>query len=84
MRRVHERVRQAGEICYFDASSSFDPLNTSVTLLYTSCAAGALPLGLFLTSDESEVTIEFAINKLKSILPQNAFFGREAYFFISI
>jgi hypothetical protein len=78
MKRVHERVRQAGEICYFDASSSFDPLNTSVTLLYTSCAAGALPLGLFLTSNESEVTIEFAINKLKSILPQNAFFGRGA------
>ncbi|CAB4431809.1 unnamed protein product [Rhizophagus irregularis] len=76
MKRVHEKIRQAGEICYFDASSSFDPLNTSITLLYTSCAAGALPLGLFLTSDESEVTIEFAINKLKSILPSNAFFGR--------
>ncbi|POG58479.1 hypothetical protein GLOIN_2v1488561 [Rhizophagus irregularis DAOM 181602=DAOM 197198] len=40
------------------------------------CVAGALPFDLFLTSDESEVTIEFAINKLKSILPSNAFFGR--------
>ncbi|CAG8751162.1 14117_t:CDS:2 [Rhizophagus irregularis] len=76
MKRVHEKIRQAGEICYFDASSSFDPLNTSITLLYTSCVAGALPFDLFLTSDESEVTIEFAINKLKSILPSNAFFGR--------
>ncbi|GBB85256.1 hypothetical protein RclHR1_11810004 [Rhizophagus clarus] len=38
--------------------------------------ARALPLGLFLTSGESKITIEFVINKLKSILPQNAFFGR--------
>ncbi|GES80853.1 hypothetical protein GLOIN_2v1883854 [Rhizophagus clarus] len=73
---LHQYNKELGEICYFDASSSFDSLNTSVTLLYTSCAAGALPLGLFLTSGESKITIEFVINKLKSILPQNAFFGR--------
>ncbi|CAB5394533.1 unnamed protein product [Rhizophagus irregularis] len=76
MKRVHKKIRQAGKICYFDASSNFDPLNTSIMLLYTSCVAGALPFDLFLISDESEVTIEFAINKLKSILPSNAFFGR--------
>ena len=61
MARVHEKVLQAGEICYVDASASFDPLNTSITLLYTSCAVGALPLGLFITSDESEVTLEKAV-----------------------
>ena len=47
MARVHEKVRQAGEICYMDASASFDPLNNSITLLYTSCAVGALPLGYY-------------------------------------
>ncbi|CAG8773372.1 37186_t:CDS:2 [Gigaspora margarita] len=51
---------QAQEICYMDASASFDPLNTSITLLYMSCAAGALPLGLFITSNELEITIEKA------------------------
>lgn len=76
MKRVHEKIHQAGELCYFDASASFDPLNTSISLLYTSCAAGALPLGLFLTSDEAEVTIENAINLLKTILPGNAFYNR--------
>src|SRR5438046_7164761 len=61
MRRVHEKIHQAGELCYFDASAAFDPLNTSISLLYTSCSVGALPLGLFLTSDETQVTIENAI-----------------------
>lgn len=59
-----------------DASASFEPLNTSITLFYTSCAVGALPLALFITSDELEITLEKAINLLKTILPQHAFFGR--------
>jgi hypothetical protein len=61
MCRVHEQIPQAGELCYVDASASFEPLNTSITLLYTSCAVGALPLGLLITSDESEVTLEKAV-----------------------
>src|SRR5688572_27943679 len=36
--RVHQKIRQAGELYYMDASSSFKPLNTSITLFYTSCA----------------------------------------------
>ena len=76
MCRVHEKVPQAAELCYMDASASFDPLNSSITLLYTSCAAGALPLGLFITSDELEITLEKSINLLKTILPSCAFFGR--------
>ena len=61
MARVHEKVVQASEICYMDASAAFDPLNTSITLLYTSCAVGALPLGVFFTSDELEITLEKAV-----------------------
>ncbi|CAB5326218.1 unnamed protein product [Rhizophagus irregularis] len=76
MSRVHEKISQSGEICYVDASASFEPLNTSITLLCTSCAVRALPLGLFITSDELEITLEKALNLLKSILPQHAFFGR--------
>ena len=44
-----------------------------LSLLYTSCFIGALPLDLFLASDEAEVTNENAINLLKAILPENAF-----------
>ncbi|CAB5359336.1 unnamed protein product [Rhizophagus irregularis] len=77
MCRVHERISQAGELCYIDASASFEPLNTSITLLYTSCAAGALPLGVLITSDESEVTLEKTLNLLKTILPSYSFYERE-------
>ena len=62
--RVHEKVPQACELCYMDASASFEPLNTSITLLYTSCAIGALPLRLFITSDELEITLEKAVINL--------------------
>ncbi|CAB5379773.1 unnamed protein product [Rhizophagus irregularis] len=34
-----------------------------------------LPLGLFITSDELEITLEKALNLLKSILPQHAYYG---------
>jgi hypothetical protein len=76
MYRVYEKVSQAGELCYIDASVSFDPINSLITLLYTSCAAGALPLRLFITSDELEITLEKSINLLKMILSSYAFFGR--------
>ena len=48
-----------------NALSSFDPLNSSITLFYTSCTVGALPLGLFIILDELEITLEKAINLLK-------------------
>ncbi|GBB99478.1 hypothetical protein RclHR1_35340001 [Rhizophagus clarus] len=76
MCRVHEKISQAGELCYMDASASFEQLNTSITLLYTSCTVGALPLGMFITSDELETTLKKAIGLLKTILPEYAFFRR--------
>ncbi|CAG8801482.1 32597_t:CDS:2 [Gigaspora margarita] len=75
MSRVHEKIQKSEEICYVDASASFESLNILITLMYTSCVAGALPLGLFVTSDELELTIEKALNLLKLILSEHAFFG---------
>jgi hypothetical protein len=49
----HEKILQSRELYYMDTSPSFEPLNTSITLLYTSCTVEALPLGPFITSDES-------------------------------
>ena len=76
MSRVYEKILQARELCYMDASASFKHLNMSITLLYTSYAVGALPLGLFITSDKLEVTLEKAINLLKIILFEYAFYRR--------
>ncbi len=36
--QVYEKIQQASELCYMDALSSFEPLNTLITLFYTSCA----------------------------------------------
>ncbi len=58
MCRIHEQILQAGELCYVDTSALFEPLNTSITLLYMSCAIGALPFRLLITLDESEVTLK--------------------------
>ncbi len=64
MAQVHEKIRQADEICYIDASATFDPLNTSITLLYMSCAISAFSLEVFFTSDELEITLEKAVINL--------------------
>ncbi len=61
MCRIYEKVSQAGELCYMDASALFEPLNMSITLLYTSCTAGALLLSLFITSDELKITLKKAV-----------------------
>ncbi len=61
MSRVHKKILQLGELCYMNASASFDPLNTSITLLYTSCSVRTLPLGVLITSDELEITLEKAV-----------------------
>ncbi|CAG8750290.1 44629_t:CDS:2 [Gigaspora margarita] len=75
MSHVHEKIRQLGELCYVDALVSFEPLNTSITLFYTSCIVGALPLGLIITSNKLEITLEKGFTLLKEPLPQHAFFN---------
>jgi len=57
-----------------NTSASFDPLNSSITLFYTSCAVEALLLGLFITSDEFEIILEKVMNLLKMILLPYTFF----------
>ncbi|PKY56476.1 hypothetical protein RhiirA4_476800 [Rhizophagus irregularis] len=52
--------KAAGKICYIDAFALFELLNTSIILLYTSYAADVLPLELFITSNELEITLEKA------------------------
>ncbi|CAG8832488.1 2855_t:CDS:2 [Gigaspora margarita] len=73
---IHINIRQAEEICYVDALSSFDSLNTSITLLFTSCVTSALPLRIILILVELEETLAFAFNLLKTILSHQVFYNR--------
>ena len=76
MSRAHEHVRQAGELLFCGSSSSMDRFNTSVFILSTHSVSSHIPLGVILTSDETEKTILCGLELLQSVLPKNAFFGK--------
>ena len=78
MARAHQMLRQAGELVYVDATSSLDRYNCPTFMFSTCTPAGGLPLGVVITSGEDEASITEAFSFLKSILPQNAFYGRGA------
>jgi hypothetical protein len=73
MLKVHQYVQQAGEICYIDASSSFESNNIPFTFIYTSNVAGALPLGIIATSDQTERTLSLAFKFYQEILLKHLF-----------
>lgn len=76
MARAHEYICQAGELIFCDSSSSMDRFNTSVFILSTHSVSSGIPLGVILTSDESEETLLNGLQLLQSILPKNSFFGK--------
>ncbi len=51
--------------------------NLRVFLIVTHSACGALPLAIFVTSDEKEQTLKDALKLLKSCLPDYAFYGAQ-------
>ena len=73
--RVHQEVRQAGEIVFCDASSSLDRFNTSLFVLSTTTACSGIPLAVFMVSDETEDTVCQALELVKQVLPNCASFG---------
>eukprot|EP00057_Strongylocentrotus_purpuratus_P010667 XP_011665141.1 PREDICTED: uncharacterized protein LOC105438693 isoform X2 [Strongylocentrotus purpuratus] len=76
MKRVHEEIKHASELVFMDASSNMDRHGCSVFLLLTHTCVGGLPLGVLITTSESEGTIEAALKLYQSVLPQACFGGR--------
>ena len=76
MARAHKHVRQASEFVFMDATSSLDRFSCPMYILSTGSAAGAIPLGVFVVSDESSSTISAGLNLLKSVMPSGAFYGQ--------
>ncbi len=76
MARVHQNIQQAGEMVFSDATSSLDRLNSSLFIISMSSAAGGLPLGVMITSDEQEDTVRQGLQLLKNVVPVGAFYGR--------
>ena len=65
------QVCQSGELIFIDSEH-----NLRFFLLCTHSVAGALPLGVMITSDEKESTIAKAVSMLCGNLPAFAFFHR--------
>ena len=76
MNRVHKEVQQSGELVFVDATSNTEEHNLKVFVMCTHSVSGALPLGIFITSDEQESTLKQGFEMLRSCLPQHAFNGR--------
>jgi len=76
MYRPHKYIRQSAELVFMDATSSLDRFSCPTYILCTGLAAGAVPLGVFVVSNETAVTLTDGLKLLKSIMPPDAFFGR--------
>ncbi|KAK3931513.1 Protein FAR1-RELATED SEQUENCE 8 [Frankliniella fusca] len=76
MKRVHTRLRSAGEVVFVDSSGTMDTHNTRVFLILCPSIAGALPLGVLMVSSEAEVVLKPAFELLLTLLPDEAFGGR--------
>lgn len=78
MKRVHEKVKHSGEMVFVDSSGNCDRHNSRIFVMLTHSSAGGLPLGIVVTTSESQSTITAGFELLKSILPEGAFHGRGA------
>ena len=77
MLRVHEKVKAAAELVFFDSTGGMDEYNLRLFLMVTHSPLGALPLGIIITSDECTETLVSALEMFKSALPEKkAFFGK--------
>lgn len=76
MSRVHKLIKSSAEMMFMDSSGSMDFLNCRVFLMLTHSVAGGLPLGILVTTSESERVVTCGLELWKSILPPDAFYGR--------
>lgn len=76
MKRVHSYVRQSSELVFVDSSGGVDRHGCRVFLMMTHSAVGGLPLGVLITSSESENILTAGFQLLKDLFPPEALFGR--------
>ena len=76
MARAHAMLLQAGELVYCDSTASLDRCNCPTFIFSTSSSGGGIPLGVVITSGESESTLMQSFSYLRTLMPNNVFFGR--------
>ena len=78
MKCVHKMIPHSGELVFMDAGGNMDRQNTRVFLLLTHSAAGGLPLGVLIVSNEQCNTISAALHLYMTLLDGECFGGRGA------
>ena len=76
MKRVHRMIKHSSEMVFFDSGGHMDRENTRVFLLLTHSAAGGLPIGVLMLSNEQNETISCALRLYLSLLDDECFAGR--------
>ncbi|GBN54705.1 hypothetical protein AVEN_206937-1 [Araneus ventricosus] len=77
MKRAHS-LRGSEEILSVDATSACDAENHAFTFMCTLCAAGAVPVGIFITKGRTEEYYKQGFHLLMYIMKQSAFNGNGA------
>ena len=76
MYRVHQTMPQSGDIVMVDATSNLDRNDSKLFHIVCPSPIGALPLADIIVTREDLITLNFAFNLLKTVLPEKAFYGR--------
>ena len=75
MRRAHSLPQSCG-VVLVDSTACCDADNHSITFMMTTCAAGAVPLAIFITPGQTAQDYTMAFSLLRGELQQEAFAGR--------
>jgi len=76
MSRVHSMMPQSSELTFCDSTSSLDTEGCSCFILSSSTPAGAIPVGVLITSGESTSVLVAGFKALKKVLPTGSFYGK--------
>ena len=76
MLRCHQHIPQSGDIIHVDSTGNVDRIDSKVTNIVCPTPAGAAPLGMIITSCETEAVMTQAFKIYKELLPSYAFYGK--------
>jgi MULE transposase domain len=69
-------LRESSQIAFVDSTASCDCENHSLTFVLAPCAAGAVPLGLLITSSQSTADYTLAFSLFKAVTDPDGFGGK--------
>lgn len=75
MKRVHARIAERGDVLLINSFWSCDDKNLKIFVLLCHSAVRGLPLGVIITSAETQSTISAGLRLLRTRIPSRNFFG---------